>query len=174
MISGTLEHRDGTGQVAVLQPGDVQRISAGTGFLHAEFNASPIEPAHYLQIWILPDREQLPPDCAVKSFGEAPTGRWHVAASKLGRDDSLRLNQYVEFLLARLGPGEQIFYQPNPGRHAWIHIAAGAIVVNGAPLQAGDGAAISDEPAVTLTCLVPPRSPGVPANPAQILLFDML
>jgi redox-sensitive bicupin YhaK (pirin superfamily) len=163
VLSGALEHRDSLGHKAVMRAGDVQRISAGTGILHSEFNHSPIEPVHFLQIWIRPDRAGHTPDYAERSFSELTEGRLHLIASQTGREQSIPINQDADVYLAKLREGDSPTRDLDPARHAWIQVAQGSIRVNGFPLEKGDGAAISGESSLSI----------VSHERSQLLLFDL-
>ena len=164
VLEGALEHRDSMGNGSVLRPGEVQRMSAGTGVLHSEFNHSRDERVHLLQIWILPEREGVKPSYEEKTFGAAEkNGRLRLVASREGSDGSVKINQDARLYAALLEPGQQVTHQLAPGRHAWLQVARGAVELNGYPLRQGDGAAVSDEQTLTL----------VGAEPAEILLFDL-
>jgi redox-sensitive bicupin YhaK (pirin superfamily) len=164
ILSGALQHRDNMGHQAVLKPGDVQRISAGVGIEHSEFNYSPVEPVHLLQIWINPERKGVKPDYAERSFGNghAKPGLTLVA-SRGGRDGSVSIHQDADVWLVRLGAGTETTRALKPGRHAWVQVAEGELTLNGQTLSAGDGAALSEEAALTLSAKAP----------AQALLFDL-
>lgn len=163
VLSGALQHRDSMGNGSVIRPGNVQYMAAGTGVQHSEFNASPIEPVHLLQIWVRPDRSGTTPRYAEKSLAGAAGGSLHLIASGSGRDGSIAWNQDADLWMARLLPGETVPHEPAPDRHLWIHVAEGAVELNGLPLAGGDGAAVSDESRLTL----------VGRSPAQVLLFDL-
>ena len=163
ILSGALEHKDSMGNGRIIRAGEVQYMAAGTGVEHSEFNPSKDEAVHLLQIWIQPDRKGVTPRYAEKSFSNAATGRFHLAASKTGRDGSIAIHQDADLWLARLEAGQQVTHKPAPGRHAWIHIAEGEVSLNGEPLHAGDAAAVSDEPELELRA----------AQPSQVLLFDL-
>jgi redox-sensitive bicupin YhaK (pirin superfamily) len=162
VLRGALQHRDSMGNTAVMKAGDVQRISAGSGILHSEFNYSPIEPVHLLQIWIRPDRKGAKPGYVERSFASAGGGL-HLIASGTGRDGSVSINQDADVLVAKLGPGEQAEHALKAGRHAWVQVAEGEVTLNGERLNAGDGAAVSEESILKLA--------GV--KPAQALVFDL-
>jgi hypothetical protein len=164
VLSGALQHRDSMGHDSVLKPGDLQRISAGTGIAHSEFNYSPIEPVHFLQIWIQPDRKGVKPAYAERSFGNggAQQGR-ALVASRDGRNGSLSIHQDADVWLARLGKGAEATLALNAGRHAWVQIAEGEVTLNGQTLRAGDGAALSNETELILAA----------KTQAQALLFDL-
>lgn len=163
VLSGALQHRDSMGTEAVMRAGDVQRISAGTGVLHSEFNYSPIEPVHFLQIWLMPDQKGLKPRYGEKSFANAPYGQLNLVASKSGRDGSLAINQDADLYLAKLQPQTEVAHRLTSGRHAWVHVAEGEVRVNGKELKAGDAMALTAEPTVELAS----------RQPSQVLLFDL-
>ena len=145
-----------------MKAGEVQRISAGTGILHSEYNPSPLEPVHFLQIWILPDERGVKPRYAEKSFREIQPGDWNLIASKSGREDSLPIHQDAEVLVAKLNGGA-IEHSIAPGRSAWVQVIDGELSVNGQTLGAGDGAAITGESRLTFQS----------AGKAHWLLFDL-
>jgi redox-sensitive bicupin YhaK (pirin superfamily) len=159
VLSGALEHKDSMGNGHVIQPGEFQYMSAGTGVLHSEFNPLPDEPAHFLQIWIVPDHQGVAPRYAEKSA----TGQWQLIASKAGRDNSIAIHQDADLWLAKLNPGQRITHPLADGRHAWVHVAEGAVILNGRPLLAGDGAGVTGEPTIDLASTAT----------AQVLLFDL-
>jgi quercetin 2,3-dioxygenase len=163
VLSGALEHKDSMGNGSVIRPGEIQYMAAGTGVQHSEFNHSPSEPAHLLQIWIQPDTRGAKPDYAEKSFADAPAGRLNLLISKSGRDGSIPINQDADLFLARLNGGDTVRHQIAPGRGVWAQIAGGAIVLNGERLHAGDGAAVTSEQTLEISA----------QQPSQILLFDL-
>ena len=163
VLSGALEHKDSMGNGRIIRPGEFQYMAAGTGVTHSEFNPSPNEPVHLLQTWILPDRKGMKPTYAEKSFAKAAPGKLHLAASKSGRDGSIPINQDADVFVGKLGAGDKISHALKPGRHAWLHVAEGEMELNGLPLKAGDGAALSGEISVQLA--------GKSA--AQVILFDL-
>jgi len=164
ILSGALQHRDSMGHEAVLKPGDVQRISAGSGIAHSEFNYSPIEPVHLLQIWIQPERKGVKPAYAERSLGNgAARPGLTLVTARDGRDGSLSIHQDVDLWLARLSAGAGATHALKPGRHAWVQVAAGELTLNGQALRAGDGAALSDEAGLTLAA----------ERETQALLFDL-
>ena len=160
VLEGVLEHKDSLGNGSVIRPGDVQRMTAGTGISHSEFNPSRTEPVHFLQVWILPERPGLEPSYEQRSF---PAAGLRLVGSRDGREGSVRIHQDVLVYVARLSPGEEVVHALAPGRHAWIQMARGAAQVNGTRLGAGDGAALSEERSVTLR--------GV--DDAEALVFDL-
>ena len=151
------------GNGRVIRPGEVQYMAAGTGIQHSEFNPSPDEAVHLLQIWILPERKGLKPRYAEMSLAQAPAGRFHLVASKAGRDGSLPINQDADLYLAKLEPGNEVTHALEPERHAWLHVAEGEVKLNGDTLKGGDAAALSSESLVKLTA----------TKPSQVLLFDL-
>ena len=164
VLEGALEHRDSLGTSSVIKPGEVQRMSAGTGIVHSEANASATETVHLLQIWILPERAGLRPGYEQKEFPAAERqGRLRLVASRDGRDGALTLHQDVELYAGLLAPGEAVTHRLRPGRQAWLQVARGEVTLNGRPLAAGDGAAVTDEQALAIAAVLP----------AEVLLFDM-
>jgi redox-sensitive bicupin YhaK (pirin superfamily) len=164
VLSGAIEHRDSLGTGEVLRPGEVQRMSAGTGVRHSEFNPSQTEGLHFLQIWLLPREAGGPPSYEQRAFPlEERRGKLRVLASPDGRDGSLGVNQDALLYGAVLGPGQAAELPLAPGRHAWVQVARGSVHVNGATLSAGDGAALSDETAVRLDA----------PEETELLVFDL-
>ena len=163
VLSGPQEHKDSMGNGRVIRPGEIQYMAAGTGVTHSEFNPSPTEPVHLLQIWILPDRKGAKPTYAEKSFATAAPGKLYLTASKSGRDGSVPINQDMDVFVGKLGPGDKISHALKPGRYGWLQVAEGGVKLNGLSLKAGDGAAVSEESKLVL------ESTG----PAQIILFDL-
>ncbi|MEQ8768998.1 MAG: pirin family protein [Phycisphaerales bacterium] len=145
-LSGTVRHRDSLGHDEDITHGMIQRMTAGSGIRHSEFNPSDAEPTHLLQMWILPDAPGLEPSHESKRFPitDEP-GRLHLLASGDGRAGSLKVNQDADLHAGVLGAGDAASLEIRPGRHAWAHVARGSVRVNGETLAAGDGAAISDE-----------------------------
>jgi len=141
VLEGALEHRDSLGNGSVIRPGDLQRMSAGTGITHSEYNPSPSERVHFLQMWILPVRPGLPPEYEQRALEPA---LMRLVASRDGRAGSLTVHQDVELFGARLAPGERITHRLKPDRHAWLQVARGQLTLSGLALEAGDGAAASD------------------------------
>jgi hypothetical protein len=164
VLSGALEHQDSMGNGSVIRPGDVQRMTAGTGVVHSEQNASATEPVHLLQIWILPARTGLAPGYEQKAFPEAERrGRLRPLAAADGREGSVTVHQDVTLYSALLGAGESVHHALAPGRHAWVQVARGAVSVNGETVRAGDGVALSDERSLALEA----------SEDAELLLFDL-
>jgi redox-sensitive bicupin YhaK (pirin superfamily) len=163
VLEGGLEHRDSLGTGSVIRPGDVQRMTAGTGVRHNEFNASKTEPVHFLQIWILPDKRGRAPGYEQKTFSEAERGgQLRLVGSPEGRDGSVALHQDVSLYAGILAEGQKAELALAPGRHAWVHMARGAATVNGKRLGEGDGAALSDERAV-----------AIEGHGGEVLVFDL-
>ena len=148
VVSGALKHQDSMGHTAVMRAGDVQRISAGTGIAHSEYNNSPAEVVHFLQIWLLPFKKGLAPGYAQASFAGAPANRLALACSPDGRDDSLKINQDADLYIGKISPGAEIHQPLRKGRHAWIQVIEGSLKVNGKPFAPGDGGQVEDEPAL--------------------------
>ena len=164
VLSGALQHRDSAGHESVLKRGDVQRISAGTGIAHSEANYSPIEPVHFLQIWIQPEHKGVQPAYAERAFGNGPTKTGlTLVASRDGRDGSVSIHQDADLWLARVGEGAGATHALTSGRHAWVHVAEGELTLKGQRLRAGDGAALSGAEELTLAA----------EASAQALLFDL-
>ena len=164
VLEGGIEHKDSMGTGSVIKPGDVQRMSAGTGVVHSEFNPSPADLVHLLQIWILPNARGLAPEYEQRSFAdEELSNTWRVIAAPDGRDGAVTIHQDVTVYASRLAPGGKVLHDFRPGRFGWVHVARGAASLNGAAVGAGDGAAISDEREITVTA----------TEPAEVLLFDL-
>jgi redox-sensitive bicupin YhaK (pirin superfamily) len=151
VLAGGLRHKDSLGTGSVIAPGDVQRMSAGRGVTHSEFNASDSELVHFLQIWLIPSQRGLPPSYEQKTFAPAgKAGRLELAASPDGRDGSLTVHCDARLYLGSFGPGQRQTLELAAGRHAWVQITRGALRVQGQDLSAGDGAALSEEPKLEL------------------------
>jgi redox-sensitive bicupin YhaK (pirin superfamily) len=164
VLAGSLEHCDSLGTGSVITPGEVQRMTAGTGILHSEYNPSPTAPAHFLQIWLTPERRGLAPGYEQRAFPQAERrGRLRRVAGRDGADGAVRVHQDVDLYAALLDPGQEVSHRLRPGRHAWVQVARGAVTLNGRPLTEGDGAAVSDEPGLRLAA----------DEPAEVLLFDL-
>ena len=164
VLEGGLAHKDSTGGGGVLKPGDVQRMSAGTGVMHSEFNASRTEPVHFLQIWLLPGRRGIAPGYEQKYFPpEQRQGQLRLIASPDAADGSVTIHQDARVYSTLLGKGQTVTHALAPGRHAWVQVARGQVRLGDIVLSAGDGAALSDEQSVSLTG----------AEPSEVLLFDL-
>jgi len=164
VLEGSLQHKDSMGTGSVIRPGDVQRMSAGTGVLHSEFNASKSEEVHFLQIWVLPAKMGIAPGYEQKTFPrEEKQGRLRVVASPDAREESVTLHSDAVVHAGLFAKGEAFELQLPRGRHAWAQVARGKVRLNGRELEVGDGVAISDEPVV--------RVEGV--DDAEVLVFDL-
>jgi quercetin 2,3-dioxygenase len=165
VLEGALAHKDSTGTSSVIRVGDVQRMSAGTGISHSEYNASQTEPVHFLQIWIIPDQTGLPPGYEQRAFALVEhRDKWILIASKEGRDGSVTVHQDVNVWVARFASGARASFRLKPSRRAFAHAARGAVALNGLSLNAGDGAAISEEELLELRAV----------ESAELLMFDLL
>ena len=162
ILSGALEHRDSMGNGSVIRPGDVQRMSAGTGVSHSEFNPSDTEPVHLLQIWILPQSHGLPPSYEEKHFSDQ-RGRLRLIASSDGRDGSVTIHQDAQLFATVLDARQTVVHALDEKRYAWLQVARGTISLNGTELKQGDGAAVHDERELTITA----------EDLAEVLLFDL-
>jgi redox-sensitive bicupin YhaK (pirin superfamily) len=146
VLEGSLEHRDSMGTGSVIKPGDVQRMSAGTGVTHSEFNASKTESVHFLQIWLLPKEKGIKPSYEQKTFGEMEKrARLRTVASPDGRDGSVTIHTDAVMYAGLFDGGESARFALTSGRQAWVQVARGEVQVNGRPLRAGDGASFVDE-----------------------------
>jgi quercetin 2,3-dioxygenase len=164
VLSGALQHKDSMGTGSVIKPGDVQRMSAGTGVTHSEFNASPTELVHFLQIWILPDARGHAPSYEQKHFTEAERqGKLRLVASKDGADGSLTLHQDARLYAGLLAPGDSVSHSFGAQRYGWLHVARGKVVVAGQELAAGDAAAFEQPGEISI----------VSHEPSEVLLFDL-
>ena len=164
VLEGALQHRDSMGHGSVIRPGDVQRMSAGSGVLHSEFNASQQEAVHFLQIWLQPAERGIPPGYEQKTLDRgALQGQLRLVASQDGRDGSVTIHSDAAVYAGVFAAGEHGALALAPGHHAWVHVARGTARVNGQELHAGDGAALSQEAAVQVD--------GVAAG--EVLVFDL-
>jgi len=164
VLAGVLEHKDSLGNGSVIRPGDVQRMSAGTGVLHSEFNPSPADPTHFLQIWILPERSGLPPGYEQRAFSAAErSGRLRLVAARDGRDGAVTIHQDAEIWMALLAPGQRVAHSLRPGRHGWVQVASGEVRLGSARLGEGDGAALSGEAVAEIEAV----------STAEVLVFDL-
>jgi len=161
LLDGALEHRDNMGNRGVIHPGEIQKMSAGTGVLHSEFNPSPEAGAHLLQIWLIPDKKGIQPSYEQHTFEKGELdGQFHSIA---GANGVISIQQDVELLAARLTAGQKATHRLAESRHVWLQLARGAGSVHGQSIKAGDGVAISKEPAVTFEA----------SEPSEVLLFDL-
>ena len=164
VLAGAMEHKDSLGTGSVITPGDVQRMSAGTGVRHSEYNASRTEPVHFLQIWLMPTRRGIQPSYEQKAFPNAEKeGRLRLIVAPDGRDGSVSIHSDAALYAGLFKAGQQDQLELTPGRHAWVHVARGQLRVNEHVLHAGDGAAISDETRVHIN--------GVDSG--EVLVFDL-
>ncbi len=164
VLDGALEHKDSLGTGSIIRPGDVQRMSAGTGVRHSEFNASDTDPVHFLQIWILPEREGIEPSYEQKAFSnDEKQGRLRLVGSRDGREGSVTIHQDVDLYASLVGADDSVSYELGDGRNGWVQVARGSVRLNGNVLSAGDGVALRGEQTLTID--------GV--DNAEILLFDM-
>lgn len=164
VLSGELAHKDSMGNGSTIRPGDLQRMSAGTGVTHSEWNHSTTDPVHFLQIWILPEQRGMTPSYEQRSFAPAELhDRLRLVASRDGREGSLTLHQDVALYVTKLGPGRSVAHALAPGRAAWVQVARGAVALADLELSEGDGAAVQEEPEVVLRA----------TDDAEVLLFDL-
>lgn len=165
ILEGALEHQDSMGNGSIIRPGDVQYMSAGSGVLHSEKNPSEKEGVHLLQIWLLPNEKNASPRYDQKNFSEAEKlGKLRVVASQDGRDGSVAVRQDVNLYASVLEADQKVELSLAPGRHAWVQVARGGIQLNGQKLEAGDGAAISDEKSLRFEA---------GSGKAEFLVFDL-
>lgn len=164
VVEGELAHRDSTDVSSVIRPGDVQRMSAGMGVRHSEFNPSNTEPTHFLQIWIQPQQGGLPPSYEQRTFPATDRrGTLRLVASRDGREGSVTVHQDVHLYVTMLEAGEELRHRLGDDRHAWVQVIRGAVRLNGTSLRAGDGASISKEPVLQIGT----------TEAAELLLFDL-
>ncbi len=164
VLEGALAHEDSAGNASTIRPGEVQRMTAGTGIRHSERNASASDAVHFLQVWILPDQDGLAPGYEQKAFGEdEKRDRLRLVASPDGAQGSLHLHQDARVFATVLGNGAEVRHRLLPGRHAWVQVVRGTVDLGGTMLAEGDGAAVSGEPEVSLRA----------ASEAEALLFDL-
>jgi len=163
VLDGALAHKDSIGTGAIIVPGEMQRMTAGTGIAHSEFNNSSTEPVHFLQIWILPATPGLKPGYEQRSFSANLDGRLLLVASADGRDKSVLIHQDVDLYVARFAADAQLAHQFRPGRIGWLQVARGSVELEGQSLEQGDGASIEDLSAIGIEAL----------EDAEVLLFDM-
>jgi redox-sensitive bicupin YhaK (pirin superfamily) len=164
ILEGALQHRDSLGNGSVIRPGEIQRMSAGTGITHSEYNPSPSQPVHFLQLWIVPSERDVSPSYEQREVPESERRNGlRLVASPDGAAGSVRLHQDARVHAALLDPGREVRLPLAAGRHAWVQVARGGVAVNGTPLSAGDGAALAGESAVVLAA----------REPAEVLLFDL-
>jgi redox-sensitive bicupin YhaK (pirin superfamily) len=162
VLAGTLAHKDSTGGAETIKPGELQRMSAGTGIRHSEYNASATDPVHLLQIWLMPDRAGLQPGYEQKSF-DGLDGGLRLVASPDAEAGSLTIHQDARLYVGRLAAGQEGSLATKPGRVQWVQVARGRATLNGVALEAGDGAAVQGEEAVRIAA----------NDAAEVLVFDM-
>ncbi len=164
VLEGALEHKDSLGTGAVIYPGEAQVMSAGTGITHSEFNASQTDPVHFLQIWIIPDTQGLPPRYEQRAFPlEEKKGKLRLIAAKDGREGAVTIHQDVDLYTSVLEAGDVVTYALKPNRYGWLQIAQGVAILNGQELRAGDGVQISSSEQLQISTHIG----------AEILLFDL-
>lgn len=164
VLHGALEHKDSLGTGSVIKPGDVQRMSAGTGVRHSEFNGSKMDLVHFLQIWIIPDRAGHAPGYEQKAFGdEEKRGKLRLVASPDGRDGSVTIHQDARMYAGLFDEGEKASFELAKGRGAWIHVARGEVAVDGTALVAGDAVSFENGESITITG----------TKKGEIILFDL-
>ena len=179
VLAGELAHQDSMGNGSIIRPGDIQRMSAGTGVRHSEYNASDTNPVHFLQIWIMPEQTRLQPSYEEKNFSQIERGKLTLVGSQDGRENSVTIHQDVNLYLGSFGQSDRLTYQIQPNRDVWLQVTKGAVQLNERLLQAGDGAAITDETAIAIagTSQRLPRLkktvPALTVGQDEILLFDM-
>lgn len=165
VLAGELAHKDSMGTGSVIRPGDLQRMSAGTGVTHSEMNGSPENPVHFLQIWLLPEAKGLEPGYEQKHFDLAERlDQWRLIGSRDGRDGSVTIHQNVSLYTAMLNGDTQLSYELAADRRAWLQVTRGSVSLNGQPMEAGDGAAIADLNTLTVIGNQPQ---------SEVLLFDL-
>jgi quercetin 2,3-dioxygenase len=168
VLEGALEHKDSIGNGSIIRPGDVQRMSAGTGIAHSEFNASHIDRVHFLQIWILPDKTGIKPSYEQKHFSvEEKQGKLRLVASPDGKDNSVIIHQDANLYVAALNKGDRVNYSVNNNRSLWLQIVRGSIEINDRLLGASDGAAITQETETEIAIVAT-------SDNTEILLFDLV
>lgn len=164
VLEGALEHKDSMGNGEVLRPGEFQRMSAGTGITHSEFNPSEVEPVHLYQIWLLPERKGIEPSYEQKQFpNEERHNRLRLVASQDAADGSLKIQQDARIFLSQIDDGVQISHNLPEGRHAWLQVLRGSVLLNDNDLRTSDGAAVSEESLITIQA----------TSDAEIMLFDL-
>jgi quercetin 2,3-dioxygenase len=169
VLEGALQHKDSMGNGSVIRPGDVQRMSAGTGVMHSEYNPSPTERAHFLQIWIEPNLKGITPSYEEKRFeADSKRGKLRLIASPDGRDGSVLVHQDAFIYAALLDGGERTTHPLSGGRLAYVHVARGAVTINGQPLETGDALKLVAKPADEQQIVLEH------GRDAEVLLFDMV
>jgi len=164
VLEGQLEHQDSMGNGSVIHAGEFQRMTAGTGITHSEFNPSESEPVHLYQIWLFPSEKGLEPSYEERSFTDDMQNRLRLVASPDGREDSLTIHTDASIYLSRLETGQSVEHEVAGDRHAWLQVLRGAVELNGESLAISDGAAVSDEQRLSITAA---------GESAEIMLFDL-
>ncbi len=165
VLEGALEHKDSMGNGEVLRPGEFQRMSAGTGITHSEFNPSESEPVHLYQIWLLPERQGIEPSYEQKEFSASERhNRFRLVASRGADEGSLLIHQDARIYLSSIDTGKQVTHEVQVDRYAWLQVLRGTVMLNGVEMQTSDGAAISDETSLTISA----------TTDAEIMLFDLV
>lgn len=166
VLEGALAHEDSLGTGSVIRPGDVQRMSAGTGIRHSEFNASRTEPVHFLQIWIVPERRGLKPSYEQKTFEPSDKlGKLRLVAARDGRDGAVTVHQDLDLYASLLDAGNAVAHEVRPGRAVWVQVATGNFVVDGQRLSAGDGVSVTAPGTLSIA--------GDGDTRAEVLVFDL-
>ncbi len=166
VVEGSLAHKDNMGHEEVLGPNEIQRMSAGTGVMHSEFNPSGTDPVHFFQIWLEPATTGTPSSYEQIRFDpQEKQGKLKLLAGPRGSDGVARINQDAQVFVAELAKGTEIAYPLGSQRHAWMHVVRGTVTLNGTALSSGDAAAVEDEEKLVLA--------GTNAEPSEILLFDL-
>jgi redox-sensitive bicupin YhaK (pirin superfamily) len=163
VVDGALEHRDSMGNGSVIRPGEVQRMRAGTGVTHSEYNHSATDPVRFLQIWVLPEERGLTPGYEQKLFGDERRGRLRLVASRDGSEGSVQIQQDLAMFASVLKNGERVEHDLAEGRHAWLQIVRGSVRVDSLELGEGDGASFSEVPAIVMESL----------GDSELILFDI-
>jgi redox-sensitive bicupin YhaK (pirin superfamily) len=164
VLAGALEHKDSMGNGEVLTPGEFQRMSAGTGITHSEFNPSEDQPVHLYQIWLFPERKGIEPSYEQKRFADDEMhNQLRIVAAREPVDGSLKIHQDARIFLSKIDAGRQVVHEVTSGRHAWLQVLRGSVSLNGNDLQTSDGASVSEEDSLTIQA----------TSDAEIMLFDL-
>ncbi len=163
VVEGALEHQDSMGNGSIIRPGEVQRMRAGTGVTHSEYNHSRTEPVRFLQIWVVPERRGMEPGYAQKLFGDERRGRLRLVASRDGRDGSVQIEQDLSMFASVLEDGQRVRHELADGRHAWIQIVRGSVSVDGVELSEGDGASFDRASTIEVQAI----------GGSELILFDV-
>lgn len=163
VLSGELQHRDSMGNGSIIRPGEWQRMSAGKGIFHSEYNPSANTPVHLLQIWLYPETKGIEPEYDQRDFSDRPANAWRLVASPEGRAESMRIHQDALLSTAKLTSGSQLSYEFSPSRYGWLHVVSGEVQLGEQRLAAGDAVGVSDEAKIDL----------IAKTDAEVLLFDL-